>query len=202
MNSLKEQKLQEKRELLIKVLSLMFCLGMVFGFIIGRCGRATATLEDYPETHTSSKTPHTEALTETPTTNPKETEKATTEAPKPRYRSLGEFSSTAYCPCHDCCHYKLDDGTWNCGGEGSDKCKEMVANPKTSIGRTPQANRTVAVDPSVIPYGSQLKINGEIYIAEDCGGAVDGRTVDIYFSSDAEAVAYGRRTVEVFILEE
>lgn len=113
---------------------------------------------------------------------------------------LGTVECTAYCPCHICCHYKLKDGTWNCGGEGSEKCKEMVANPKTSIGKTPKANHTVAVDPSVISYGTELYINGKIYIAEDCGGTVKGNKIDIYFDSHEEAKSFGVKYAKVFIV--
>lgn len=36
-----------------------------------------------------------------------------------------------------------------------------------------------AVDPKVIPYGTHLKINGEIYIAADTGRAVKNRTAAV-----------------------
>lgn len=42
---------------------------------------------------------------------------------------------------------------------------------------------TIAVDPSVIPPGSVVLINGHEYIAEDIGGAVKGNVIDIYSSS-------------------
>lgn len=61
----------------------------------------------------------------------------------------------------------------------------------TATGTTPTANRTVAVDPSVIPYGSKVIINGHTYIAEDCGGAVKGNRVDILFNTHKEALEFG-----------
>ena len=61
----------------------------------------------------------------------------------------------------------------------------------TATGTTPTANRTVAVDPSVIPYGSKVIINGHTYIAEDCGGAVKGNRVDILFDTHQEALNFG-----------
>jgi 3D (Asp-Asp-Asp) domain-containing protein len=73
---------------------------------------------------------------------------------------------------------------------------------KTKIGTWPKEERTVAVDPKVIPYGSRMVINGVGgYIAEDCGGAIKGRIIDIYMDSNGECVSWGRRTVEVRIVE-
>jgi 3D (Asp-Asp-Asp) domain-containing protein len=149
---------------------------------------------DTQEVLTTSQTPinTTQAVeTELPT-SAQHTVVTTTEGPTPTLCRL-----TAYCPCHDCCHYKKADGTWNCGGEGSEKCKELVANPKTSRGVRATAGRTVAVDPSVIPYGSEVVIYGHTYIAEDCGGAVNGYEVDIFFNSHQEALDFGVQYAKV-----
>ena len=49
----------------------------------------------------------------------------------------------------------------------------------TATGTVVTAGRTVAVDPSVIPYGTQMYIEGYGFrTAEDCGGAVDGKHID------------------------
>lgn len=50
----------------------------------------------------------------------------------------------------------------------------------TSTGAIATEGRTIAVDPSVIPYGSEVLINGHVYVAEDCGGAVKGNVIDIF----------------------
>ena len=42
----------------------------------------------------------------------------------------------------------------------------------------PQEGRTIAVDPSVIPLGTEVMFNGEIYIAEDIGGAIKGNVIE------------------------
>jgi len=56
----------------------------------------------------------------------------------------------------------------------------------------------VAVDPSVIPLGTRLTIPGYGEgIAADTGGAVQGMTIDLWFPSLTEAMAWGRRTVTV-----
>lgn len=79
---------------------------------------------------------------------------------------LGRFKLTGYCPCRICSE-----------GFGA----------RTATGARAVAGRTVAVDPHVIPYGTHLLINGHEYIAEDCGGAVRGNHIDIYYNTHAEA---------------
>ena len=64
----------------------------------------------------------------------------------------------------------------------------------------PVSGRTIAVDPNVIPLGSKVLINGNVYIAEDTGSAIKGKKIDIYFGSHSQALNYGRRTVEVYLL--
>ena len=64
----------------------------------------------------------------------------------------------------------------------------------------PTAPGVVAVDPSVIPLGTRLTIPGYgTGIAADTGGAVQGNTIDVWFPTTAQALAWGRRTVTVTI---
>lgn len=56
----------------------------------------------------------------------------------------------------------------------------------------------VAVDPSVIPLGTRMTIPGYGEgVAADTGGAIGGARIDLWFSSQAEARAWGRRTVTI-----
>jgi 3D (Asp-Asp-Asp) domain-containing protein/peptidoglycan hydrolase CwlO-like protein len=56
----------------------------------------------------------------------------------------------------------------------------------------------VAVDPSVIPLGTHLTIPGYgSGVAADTGSAVQGATIDLWFSTVAQARAWGRRTVTI-----
>ena len=72
----------------------------------------------------------------------------------------------------------------------------------TSTGTRPQANRTIAVDPKVIPYGSKVYIEGYgTYIAEDCGGGIKGNMIDIYMNTYNECIQFGRRTARVYIIK-
>ena len=95
--------------------------------------------------------------------------------------NLGQFRITAYCSCKKCC------GEWSGG--------------PTASGVMPQAGRTISVDPSVIPLGSQVEIDGHIYTAEDTGGAIKGRKIDMYFSSHEEALNYGVQYKNVNIIK-
>ena len=97
------------------------------------------------------------------------------------YQSLGTFVLTAYCPCPICC------GSYS-----------NMENPTTSTGTRATAGRTIAVDPSRIPYGTKVKINGQIYVAEDTGGAIVGNRIDVYFNTHQEALNFGRQSAEVF----
>lgn len=90
------------------------------------------------------------------------------------------FVITAYCPCSKCC------GKW--------------ANGITSTGVKAQAGRTIAVDPRKIPYGTKVIIDGHTYVAEDCGGAIKGNRIDIFFNTHSEALKWGRRTKQITIL--
>jgi cystine transport system substrate-binding protein len=56
----------------------------------------------------------------------------------------------------------------------------------------------VAVDPSVIPLGTRMTIPGYGEgVAADTGGAVRGATIDLWFPTIAEAMAWGRKTVTI-----
>ena len=62
--------------------------------------------------------------------------------------------------------------------------------------------RVIAVDPSVIPLGSMVEVEGKgVYIAGDTGGAINGNIIDIHFSTVAEALQWGRRNITVRILD-
>jgi uncharacterized protein YabE (DUF348 family) len=68
----------------------------------------------------------------------------------------------------------------------------------TSMGTVPKWG-TIAVDPSVIPYGSKVYIPefGMSFIAEDCGGAIKGNRIDIFMNSESQAQNWGRQSIEI-----
>lgn len=76
----------------------------------------------------------------------------------------------------------------------------------TATGTTVRVG-TVAVDPRVIPYGTQMFIitNDGQYIygiatAEDCGGGIKGNRLDLYFPSYSECVQFGVRNCTVYFI--
>lgn len=71
----------------------------------------------------------------------------------------------------------------------------------TAIGTEVVPGISVAVDPSVIPYGSQVYIEGYGWrIAENCGGWVNGKHIDIAVDTHAEASSMGVENGGVWIL--
>ena len=95
---------------------------------------------------------------------------------------MGTFRITHYCQCSLCC------GPW--------------ANGITSTGVTATTNHTIAVNPSQIPYGSKVVINGQVYVAEDCGGAIVDNCIDIYVAGHQEAQDLGVYYTDVYVIQE
>ena len=101
--------------------------------------------------------------------------------PAPKQETVQmEVLATAYCGCVQCC--------------GKSDCI-------TATGTRATEGRTIAADPRVIPYGTHVLIDGHEYIVEDCGGAINGNRIDIYFESHADALQFGVQTVTVEILQ-
>lgn len=96
-----------------------------------------------------------------------------TSTPEPEINSAGICKITAYC---------IEDYPHICNNGNAST---------TATGTKPTPGRTVAVDPSVIPYFSNVIINGHTYIAEDTGGAIKGNRVDIVFATHQEALNFG-----------
>lgn len=75
----------------------------------------------------------------------------------------------------------------------------------TATGRMPVRNKgglsTIAVDPSVIPLGSKVYVDGYGYaIAADTGGAIKGNRIDIYLNSSSECNAWGVRSADLLVI--
>ena len=80
-------------------------------------------------------------------------------------------------------------------------------NMTTATGTTVRTG-TVAVDPTMIPYGTRMFIvtNDGSYVygigtAEDCGGAIKGNRLDLYFSSEDECWQFGVKGCTVYFLD-
>lgn len=96
-------------------------------------------------------------------------------------QDLGKFTITAYCPCEICCG--KNDGI-------------------TASGKKATANNTIAADTSILPMGSKVQIDGKTYTVEDTGGAIKGKRIDIFFNTHQEALNYGKRYANVYLISE
>ena len=93
------------------------------------------------------------------------------------------FKITAYCSCEKCC------GEW--------------ADGLTYI-ETPAHWGTIAVDPKDIALGSVVKIQGfpkTLFFAEDIGGAIKGKHIDIWFPSHKQALKFGVQERLVYVIK-
>ena len=74
---------------------------------------------------------------------------------------------------------------------GCDICSEGLVNsqgkPIGSTGEVLKANYSIAVDPSVIPLGSDVLIGDKVYKAVDTGGAIKGKRIDVYLGDSPSA---------------
>lgn len=98
---------------------------------------------------------------------------------------MGEFLLTGYCPCPICC------GAYS-----------NIETPTTASGAIAAAGRTVAADTSILPFGTKIVINGQVYVVEDRGGAIKNNHIDIFFSTHEEALQWGKRYATVYRLPE
>ncbi|MBC5996719.1 hypothetical protein EAI30_06405 [Romboutsia ilealis] len=71
----------------------------------------------------------------------------------------------------------------------------------TSTGTTPKWG-TIAVDPSVIPYGTKVYIPefDKIFIAEDTGSAIKGNKIDIFMDTEEHCNTWGVKKIDIYVL--
>ena len=107
-------------------------------------------------------------------------------AAAPRTRVV-RMEVTAYCPCTKCCGPR--------------------AQGITASGKHVSHNdgKFVAADTRVLGFGTQLEVpgyaNGLKVEVIDRGGAIKGNKLDLYFPTHEEALEWGRKWVEVTIVE-
>lgn len=80
---------------------------------------------------------------------------------------------------------------------------EKGASHLTASGTDLRSNpMAVAVDPSVIPLGTLVNVEGYgVALALDTGGAIKGNIIDVHFDNVAKCLQWGRRQVKVTILD-
>lgn len=106
------------------------------------------------------------------------------------WTSLGICRITTYCPCESCC-----------GDYALTRPLDENGSPivYTASGALAISGITVAVDPRIIPYGTEVMIDGHVYIAQDCGGGVKGTHIDIYCDDHDTALSFKWNSQEVFV---
>ena len=83
------------------------------------------------------------------------------------------------------------------------KATAYAGHQLTSTGGYAKVNRTIAVDPRIIPYGSKIYIPELNYIgvAEDCGSAIKQNRIDIFMATESQCIQWGIRNITIYILE-
>ncbi|KEO83619.1 3D domain-containing protein [Tumebacillus flagellatus] len=73
----------------------------------------------------------------------------------------------------------------------------------TASGKVVRDQQTIAVDPSVIPLGTKVYIEGiGVRVAEDTGGAIIGNRIDVYMSDLSAAIQFGyKKNIKVYVLD-
>lgn len=62
--------------------------------------------------------------------------------------------------------------------------------------------KLIAVDPSVIPLGKKVWVEGYgVAVAGDTGGAILGHKIDVLMPTKVDALSWGRKTVKIIILD-
>lgn len=93
-----------------------------------------------------------------------------------RYRKMVTMNASAYSPC----------SKWG---------------NRTASGITAR-HGIVAVDPKVIPLGTRLYVEGYgLALAADTGGAIKGHKIDLFYENYFQAMRFGRKNLDVYILE-
>jgi 3D (Asp-Asp-Asp) domain-containing protein/LysM repeat protein len=83
------------------------------------------------------------------------------------------------------------------------KCEGCSGITATGVNLLENPNmKVIAVDPSVIPLGSRVYVEGYgEAIAADTGGAIKGNKIDIHVPTKEDAYNWGRKEVAVTILD-
>ena len=109
------------------------------------------------------------------------------------------IETTAYCPCGQCCDWKLN---WK--GQAVHASGKQRGKPKavgiTASGRKAKPG-TLAADTRYYPFGTVFYIPGYGYgIVEDRGGDVKGRhRLDLFHNTHKEARQWGRKKIKCVV---
>lgn len=166
---------------------IVLLIGVIISFLIGLAFKAVASdKEVFAETNIPliTPTPSPPSITSTPV------QKTIEPTPKTELVSLGVFRITAYCHCEKCC------GNWAKNRPTDENGNLLVY---TASGELAVEGVTIAADTSVLPFGTEVIIDGNRYIVQDRGSAITNNRIDVYFENHQDALEFGVQYKEVFI---
>jgi len=81
-------------------------------------------------------------------------------------------------------------------------CKGCSGVTRTGVNlRQNPSTKVIAVDPSIIPLGSKVYVEGYGYaIAADTGSGIKGYEIDVFFPEESDAMRWGRKRVKIRVL--
>lgn len=158
-----------------KRISVAALLVLVFVSIV--CSRVEATAERYQNENVAlrSELAHKQAIIQTKQNEILVLHEAIEKTTTNRMKYLGQFTLTFY-------------------------AREQFPNSNAASGVKPVVGVTCAVDPSVIPLGQPVYIDGfGVRFAQDTGSSIVGNRIDVFVDTISEAYQLGvRRKVDVW----
>ena len=98
--------------------------------------------------------------------------------------------------------YENEEYTKNMIPLGQYRLSFYAGDTETATGATPTVGRTIAVDPKVIPLHSHVYIKGMgEFVAEDTGGLIKGKRIDVFLSSAEECFERGIEYRDVYLIK-
>lgn len=170
------------------IFAILFAVSMVvYAFITnGKFAKSKEVVKSIPVSTTALAT---ENLTKTT----EKTDKIVGDSAKPtevslKNNSLGKFRITAYCSCPICC----EEYAYNRPTDDSGKSIVYGASGERLV-----QGVSVAADTSILPFGTEILIDGHTYVVQDIGGAIQGNRIDVYFEKHSDALAFGVKYADV-----
>lgn len=109
------------------------------------------------------------------------------------------IETTAYCPCGQCCHWKLDSKGNPVHSKGRQRGKPKAVG--ITANGTKATPGTLAADTRHYPMGTVFYIPGYGYgCVEDRGGDIRGKSrLDLFFNTHKEAQKWGRKRIKCVV---
>lgn len=111
-----------------------------------------------------------------------------------KYKQVVKVKATAYCLCKKCCGKSPSDPYYGVTASG------LRIVPNTGM-------KVIAIDPRMFKLGSKVYVESldgsKDYgnaIAADTGGGIKGNHIDLYMDTHEEALKWGVRYVNLYIL--